>query len=135
MYTISQLLGPGTEAAARLEFPDFSNLVASQESLICQIPSEAGICPGPCSGCFVITVSARQEPTAWCSVLLLPACSQGFLLECLCWLLLFISALFAPLLTVMRISCLPADLSGFCFPSAILQKQIINSLEQKAAKI
>lgn len=70
MYTSSQLLGPGTEAATRLEFPDFSNLVASQESLISQIPSEVDICqPGPYSGYFVIAnvrVSAgrSQEPGA-----------------------------------------------------------------------
>lgn len=45
VYTSPQLLGPGIEAAARLAFPYFSNLTASQQSLMA--PSDVGICqPG-----------------------------------------------------------------------------------------
>lgn len=84
VYTSSQLLGPGTEAAARLEFPDFSNLVAFQESLICQIPSEVGICQ---SGSYSFCDHQCQCKAGVNSLLLssaAPYLLSGLLLECLC---------------------------------------------------
>lgn len=54
VYTGPQLLGRGIEAVAWLEFPCFSNLTASQQSLMAQLPSDVGICqPGFYSWLFL----------------------------------------------------------------------------------
>lgn len=140
LYTSSQLLRPGTEAAARLEFPDFSNLVASQESLISQLPSEVGIF----STWLLLWLFCDRQYHSQCKAgansLVLSSAAPCLLLGVPSRVSLFAALVHLCSLCntadgQVSISCPPVDLLGFCFPSGTLQKQIVNSLEQKVAKL